>query len=243
MADPAVDNAFAWDRLAAWYVERARLPTDVAHYGLDAPTEADLRLCGDLRGKRVLELGCGAAQNAIAFARAGARVIAVDASAGMLAQGRQLAEDAEVRVEFHHGDLADLGFITSASIDLVFSAMAFGFVDDLARVFRQVHRVLKTGSAFVFSLPHPLGRMVEGRQLTRSYWDTSPLRTEINGVSFTEYQHTVSAIVTQLLRASFRVDTLLEPEPPATGARSMLWDERWRMVPPVLILRARKEGI
>ena len=36
-----------------------------------------------------------------------------------------------------------------------FSAYAFGYVDDLNRVFRQVHRVLKRGAPLVFSLPHP----------------------------------------------------------------------------------------
>ena len=51
-------------------------------YGAELPTEADLRLCGDVRGKRVLDLGCGAGENAIALARQGAHVIALDASVG-----------------------------------------------------------------------------------------------------------------------------------------------------------------
>src|SRR3954470_2423124 len=56
------DNAAAWDRHSSAYQQGAALPTDVAHYGPDIPTEADLRLLGDLNGKRVLELGCGGAQ-------------------------------------------------------------------------------------------------------------------------------------------------------------------------------------
>ena len=62
------DNAAAWDRHSAGYQEGARLSTDVAHYGPDIGTEADYRLLGDLKGKRVLELGCGGAQCSIAFA-------------------------------------------------------------------------------------------------------------------------------------------------------------------------------
>lgn len=243
MADPVVDNAFAWDRLAGWYVEAARLPTTVVAYGPDLPTDADLRLVGDVKGRRVLDLGCGAGQSAVALARAGARVIAVDTSGELLTHGRRLAEAEEVKVEFRRHDLADLGQITSASIDLAFSAMALGFVDDLARVFRQVHRVLRTGAPFLFSLPHPIGRIVEGGAVTRSYWDRSPITVERGLVRFTEYQHTVSGVVTQLHRAGFRVDVLLEPEAPQGVTRSGLWDERYATVPQALVVRARKEGI
>ncbi len=54
--------------------------TEVVRYGPDLPTEADLRLCGDARDKRVLDLGCGRGQNAVTFARQGAHVIAIDRS-------------------------------------------------------------------------------------------------------------------------------------------------------------------
>ena len=55
------DNAAAWDRHSSAYQQGAALPTDVANYGPDIPNESDLRLLGDLAGKRVLELGCGGA--------------------------------------------------------------------------------------------------------------------------------------------------------------------------------------
>src|SRR5438132_12891509 len=79
------DNAAAWDRFAAAYQSGAQLPTSTAHYGPAIPTEAELRLLGDLKGKRVLELGCGGAQCAIAFVKQGASAIGVDFSAEQLA--------------------------------------------------------------------------------------------------------------------------------------------------------------
>ncbi|MGH9101927.1 MAG: class I SAM-dependent methyltransferase, partial [Acidimicrobiales bacterium] len=155
------DNAAAWDRLSADYQAGARLPTDVAHYGPDIATEAELRLLGDLRGKRVVELGCGGAQCSIAFAKAGAVAIGIDFSAEQLAFARRLVDREQVRVELRQGDLADLAFLQAESVDLVFSAYAFGFVRDLRRVFRQVHRVLRTGAPLVFSLPHPAYDMID----------------------------------------------------------------------------------
>lgn len=242
------DNAAAWDQAAAAYLAGAQLPTDVAHYGPDIGTEADFRLLGDLKGKRVLELGCGAAQNSIAFAKQGAIAIGVDLSAEMLGHARRLADQEDVRVELRQGDMADLAFVRAESVDLVFSACAFGFVDDLSRVFRQVHRVLRTGAPLVFSTAHPAYHLIDGRHadqpllVRRSYFDTEPMESERFGTTFTMYHHTIAELHTALVRASFSVDTLLEPGPTTSGPRSRDWQEAFRYVPRVLIVRARKEG-
>jgi ubiquinone/menaquinone biosynthesis C-methylase UbiE len=242
------DNAAAWDRYAAAYQSGAQLSTGTAHYGPDIPTEAELRLLGDLKGKRVLELGCGGAQSAISFVKQGATAIGVDFSAEQLAFARRLCEREEVRVELRHGDLADLAFLRADSIDLVFSAYTFGYVEDLNRVFRQVHRVLKVGAPLVFSLPHPAYDMIDDDDtdhpllIRRSYFDKTPIEYQVSGISFTDYHHTLSEIYMGLTRASYRVDLMLEPEPRKGGTRSQDWRDAFQLVPRTLIVRARKEG-
>jgi SAM-dependent methyltransferase len=241
------DNAAAWDRHSAGYQEGARLSTDVAHYGPDIGTEADYRLLGDVKGKRVLELGCGGAQCSIAFAKQGATAIGVDFSAEQLAFARRLSDREEVRIELHLSDLADLAFLRADTIDLVFSAYAFGYVEDLNRVFRQVHRVLKVGAPLVFSLPHPAYDMLDDDSaepllVRRSYFDRSPIDYEYNGIGFTDYHHTIADLYMSLVRASYRVDLMMEPEPTAAGPRSPFWRPPFTSVPRTLIVRARKEG-
>jgi ubiquinone/menaquinone biosynthesis C-methylase UbiE len=241
------DIATAWDRHAAAYQDAAKLSTSVAHYGPDIPTEAELRLLGDLRGKRVLELGCGGAQCSIAFAKQGATALGVDFSATQLAYARQLCEREEVRVELRQGDLADLAFLRADSIDLVFSSYAFNYVEDLNRVFRQVHRVLKVGAPLVFSLSHPAYAMIDDDApdpllARRSYFDRSPIDFDWNGVAFTAFQHTFADLYMGLARASYRVDLILEPEPLTGAPRSYAWRETFAYVPRTLIIRARKEG-
>jgi SAM-dependent methyltransferase len=242
-----IDNAAAWDRYAVAYQSGAQLPTSVAHYGPDIPTEAQLHLLGDLRGKRVLELGCGGAQCSVAFAKQGATAIAVDFSAEQLAFARRLCDREEVRVELRLGDLADLAFLRADSIDLVFSAYAFGYVEDLNRVFRQVHRVLKVGSPLVFSLPHPAYDMIDDDRespltIGRSYFEKTPIDYEVGGIAFTDYHHTLGDLYMGLLRASYRVDLIMEPQPNRDGPRSQDWREAFLTVPRTLIIRARKEG-
>jgi SAM-dependent methyltransferase len=241
------DNAAAWDRYSAAYQHAARLSTDVVHYGPDLPTETTLRLLGDVKGRRVLELGCGGAQSSIALVKKGASAIGVDFSTEQLGFARRLCAAEGLKVDLRHGDLADLAFLPADSIDLVFSAYAFGYVEDLSRVFRQVHRVLKVGGPVVFSLPHPSYQMIDGDRdpallIRRSYFDRSPIDYEIDGIGFTDYRRTVGELYMSLVHSKFRVDVMLEPEPSSAGPRSQQWREAFGKVPRALIIKARKEG-
>jgi hypothetical protein len=76
----------------------------------------------------------------------------------------------------------------------------------------------------------------------RSYFDRSPIDYEWNGVTFTDFHHTIGDLYMALVRASYRVDVILEPEPQASGPRSMHWHASFQWVPRTLIVRARKEG-
>src|SRR5215471_9970022 len=149
-------NNEVWDRIAARRSAGDAIASGAITYGPDLPTDADLRLCGDVSGRRVLDLGSGAGENAIAFAMSGAHVIALDTSKAQLSLARKLAEVAEVRVELHESDVCDLAFLRADSIDLAFAAGVLGEVDDIDRLLRQVHRVLRPGAAFVFSFDHPM---------------------------------------------------------------------------------------
>jgi SAM-dependent methyltransferase len=191
-------------------------------YGRGVPDENELRLCGDVAGKRVIELGSTAAANAITLARRGAKTMVIDPSAERLTELRTLADENDVRVECHRGDLADLGFATSGSVELVLCVGGLAAVDDTSRVFRQVHRVLRTDAPFVLAVPHPFASMVDvGDVVRRRYWGEDSI-------------HTVGGLFTALQRSNFQVDVLLEPEP--LGRDDAL-------VPTTLIVRARKLGV
>jgi SAM-dependent methyltransferase len=228
-----VSNTESWERVAA----RATTdpPTDAVRYGPDGPSESDLRLLGDVEGKRSLDLGCGAGQAAIALAKQGAHAVAVDASARQLERGKRLAAREEVRIEWHEGDLADLAFLRADSIDLAFSAFAVAEVEDLGRLFRQVHRVLRPHSVFVFSYEHPMTLCTgeEGTAVVRSYFEPGPMAVERDGEPVQVYPRTIAGVFAELGRAGFRVEVVVEPRP--TGADTP--------VPSTIVWRARKEGM
>ena len=192
-------------------------------YGAHVADESELRLCADVAGKRVIELGLAAANtspNSVTAAQAGAKAMALDPSADAIASVRAAAALAEVKVECHRGDLADLGFATSASVDLVVAAHTLASVDDLPRLLRQVHRVLKPGAPFVVAMQHPVAAMFGGqdRTATAAYGAA--------GMTFTE-------LYMSFERSNFRLDVIHE-----------LGDQRVRepLCPSVLVVRARKQG-
>lgn len=189
-------------------------------YGDGVADDTDLRLCGDVSGKRVVELGIAPrGTNAVEFALQGAKSIAVDPSAEQIAGVRRAAEAAEVHVECHVGDFAELGFATSGSVDLVISSHRLSEAEDLARLLRQVHRVLRPDAPFVVAVAHPAAAMLsdDGRQVERSYGDGA---------------FAVSRLFTALLRADLRIDVVHELRTTPTSA-----------VPSTLVVRARKLGV
>lgn len=242
-AEPAPLNARSFTAWPAW----ANLSLEVVHYGPDIPTEAELRLLGPIEGKRVLELGCGGGPNAVAMAKQGARVTAVDDSAEQVGHARRLAEREEVKLELKQADLADLAFIRADTVDVAVSVYSLGAVADLDRVFRQVHRVLRPEAPLVLSLPHPAFRMVDPHgnppSLRRAYADHTAMPCTVGTEVGDDHPLTISDLFTSLTRANFRVDTLLEPEPVKGAPHSRHWTEAMRWVPATLVVRARKQGI
>lgn len=244
-----------WSRYTAAAPDGHDRPTDVATYGPGIPDEAELRLLGHLEGKRVLDLGCGAGSASVAFARAGAKVIAVDPSTEQLELARQAAEEADVRLELQQAGPAELAFVRADGIDVVYSAYALAEVVDLDRVFRQVHRVLKQECPLVFSLPHPVFTMfVAGPRgleastdsppvLRRRYHDDTPYVVDRGGDRVTDVPRTTGALFTSLTRAGFRVDHLLEPPAERELVADGAWAEPMAWVPPTLVLRGRKQGL
>jgi SAM-dependent methyltransferase len=245
MSDPTGTHV---DRRTVTFPVGAELPLDRVVYGPDVPDESALRLLGDVNGKRVLQLGCGDGQTTVALQRLGARVIVVEPSGQGVAAAQRLFEREDLRVELHQGDLADLAGVRGDSIDLALSIYALEGVEDLPRVFRQVHRVLRSELPLVFSLPHPAYSMIDPRseeplRIRRAYWDDTPRPWRSGERTGTDHSHTMSDLFVGLSRTGFRVDTLLEPQPEREGTRTALWSETMRWVPSTLIVRARKQGI
>jgi SAM-dependent methyltransferase len=190
-------------------------------FGASVYNDDELRVCGDVKGKRVLELGLfGTVPNCVAMAQRGARSIAIDSSRDNIQRARQAARNADVVVEFHEGAHADLGFLMNAAVDLAVCVHQIDVNTDIARLFRQVHRVLRPEAGFVFALPHPMSMVFDGNDpvARRRYGDLSP---------------TIGELTMALQRANFTIDVMHELTP---------LHQPNAVSPSTLVVRARKLG-
>ncbi|HEX8805131.1 MAG TPA: class I SAM-dependent methyltransferase [Acidimicrobiales bacterium] len=236
----------SWSRFTLGGRRGAGLSPDAVRYGPGLPAEHDLKFLGHVAGRRVLDLGCGAGAGSVALAAAGARVIAIDEHADNLVATREAAARRGVRVETHHGPLAELAFIRADTVDAALSSYGLAAVADIDRVFRQVHRVLRPDRPFVFSLPHPAFNLLDPEdpapRLRRTWWDDEPVLWSVEGTDgLADRPRTLGSLFASLSRANFRVDGLAEPRADRAAAGDS-WCEALRWVPPTLIVRARKQG-
>jgi ubiquinone/menaquinone biosynthesis C-methylase UbiE len=233
----AAANRRWWDGAAPGYQqEHGRFLGDADFvWGPEGLREADAHLLGDVAGRRVLEIGAGAAQCARWLQDHGAQVVGLDISAGQLVQGQRI--DA-ARAEAGHGgpavpllqaDATDLP-LADGSVDLACSAYGgVPFVADSARVMREVARVLRPGGRWVFSVTHPIRWALpddpgqHGLTITSSYFDRTPY-VEVDGrgeVSYAEHHRTLGDRVREISAAGLVLIDLVEPEWPP--GNSQVW--------------------
>ncbi len=210
--------------------------------------EADVRMLGDVEGRDVLEIGCGAAQCARWLRTRGARAVGLDLSERQLQHARRIDLATGVAVPVVVGTATALPF-ADASFDVVFSAFgALQFVREAGRAVAEAARVLRPGGRFAFSVTHPVrwtmpdDPTAAGLVVTSSYWDRTPyLEEDDDGeVTYAEHHRTLGDWVGHLARCGFTLTGLLEPEWPAGHER--IWGgwgpERGRLVPGTAIFTA-----
>jgi ubiquinone/menaquinone biosynthesis C-methylase UbiE len=146
MSDAIANVRQGYDRWASVYDHDAN--------PLLALEEPQMRaMIGEPGGLEVLDLGCGTGRHAIWLAGAGARVTAVDFSAGMIEQARGKAGAEGIRFLLH--DLRERLPFGDESFDLVICGLVLEHLRELGAFFVEIRRVLKRGGRAVVSGMHP----------------------------------------------------------------------------------------
>jgi SAM-dependent methyltransferase len=212
--------------------------------------EADAGLLGDVKGARVLEVGCGAAACARWLKTQGAEVVAIDLSAGMLRHATLADQRAAVPVCLIQADACALPF-GAGRFDVAFTAFgAVPFVADSARLMREVHRVLRPGGRWVFAVTHPMRWIFlddpgeGGLVAVHSYFDRRPYveYDDAGTATYVEQHRTLGDRIRELVGAGFVLRDVVEPEWPDGHER--IWGQwsplRGRLFPGTAIFVAEK---
>jgi SAM-dependent methyltransferase len=197
----------------------SRLPRSIE--GLDgAPEWPSLRaMLPDLRGRNVLDLGCGFGW----FCRwarehGAARVLGIDVSEKMLARAANDTHDHAIT--YRRADMEQLQ-LSPSSFDLTYSSLAFHYLEGLDRLISEVHRALVPGGNLIFSVEHPIFTApahpnwiadTEGRVTwpIDSYLDEGPRTTDWIAKGVIKQHRTIATYINMLVSAGFAISHLDE---------------------------------
>jgi SAM-dependent methyltransferase len=195
-------------------------------HGLDGAPEwpAIRALLPDLEGRRIVDLGCGFGW----FARwaeenGAAHVLGLDLSENMIARAR--ADTDHAKIEYAIVDLESLE-LPEASFDLAYSSLALHYVAGFDRLVRTVHRTLRPGAHFIFTIEHPIymaptrpGWSVDGEG--RKTWPVDrysvegPRRTDWLAKGIVKQHRTMGTTLNSLIGAGFTIRHVQEWSPSA----------------------------
>ncbi len=238
-----------WDETSKHYQKESKIHTRSAHYGPYAPDENKLKLLGNIKGKKILEIGCGGGQCSIAFAKQGAICTGIDISTEQLKYAKFLAKKNKVNVKFIKGDIQTLKGIKSNSYDIVFSAFALHYVPNIMKCFKEVYRVLKKNGLFVFSFDNPFYDTISPKTLKieRSYNKTGKyekIEKWPDGAKrkFVMYYRKVSDIFNALVESNFFVENIIEPlEMKKDPWENEIYPKKLvKLIGPTIIFKAKK---
>lgn len=239
MTSSSEANRLFWDRRADEYQERHRefVGRPEPRWGTWQIPESDLQVLGDVAGKDVLELGCGAAQWGILLAREGARMTGLDNSERQLDHARERMAAAGVDFPLVHSAAESIP-LADESFDVVFCDHgALSFADPLL-VVPEVARLLRPHGLFAFSHFTPFAWIcVDESDVTqeRLVVDYFGLHRHEDSDGSVHFQLTYGEWIGLFRRCGFTVEALIEIQPPE-GAESTYrtpeetaWARRWPM--------------
>lgn len=218
---------------------------------LEQPAMSEL--LPDLKGKSVLDLGCGFGRNSIDFVKRGARrVVGIDISEKMLDIAKNQSSDN--KIEYINMSMAELERIDER-FDFVYSSLAFHYVENFNKLIRDIYNLLNRGGELQFSQEHPIVTATKDTIGGKNNYDENG-----NAVSYTfsnynesgrrviswfidgveKYHRTIGEILTFIADTGFIIKKVCETCPKKEIVAKYPFIKREYIKPNFLIVKAKK---
>ena len=244
-------NLAVWERLSADRRFVADLNKQLSREESLASLDPWLVEDGPLDGKRVLCLAAGGGTHGPLLASAGAEVTVVDFSSTLLAIDRRVADANGLRIETLTTSMLDLSGLASQSFDIVVQPVSACYVQDLSKVYAEVHRVLRLGGLYLVQHKQPASLQADSVWGERGYGVRIPSasgRHLPNDIAFAvnreegacEFLHPLESLLGGLCRQGFTIEGFVEPPRGDAWAPPGTAEHRAGYLPPYLKIKARR---
>lgn len=211
-----------WDACAEQLMGKYTAEGDSARTVLLNPTLWDL--LEDVKGKKILDAGCGEGYFSRLLTKRGAIVTGVDFSTTMLKMAKSRTPS-KLNIRYFHGNCQALPFLEAAQFDIVVSKMVLQDLPDYQAAMAEAYRLIQPGGIYIFSILHPCfitptGEWVRdetGKKQYRKvdcYFAEGRYEQKFYGNVFW-YHRTLTSYVKTLLQTGFTLEALVVPYPSA----------------------------
>jgi len=191
-------------------------------------------LIGDAAGLDVADVGCGTGRHAVRLAAAGARVTALDFSAGMLEAARRKPGAESIRFMVH--DITRALPLPDAAFDRVLCCLVADHVADLGALFAELARICRRSpAAVIVSTLHPALTLRGVQARFRDPRTGARARVE-------SAVHQISDYVTAALRAGLHIEHVSEHAVDAALAAANPRAEKYVGWPMLFVMKAAPAG-
>ena len=213
-------NKNYWNEHADLWFGTTALP----EYGVRFPTEDELHLFGDVRGKRMLEICCGSGHSLVYNSNKGAEELwGIDISQKQLENAAKLLAEKGCSANLICAKMEDESDIPKDYFDYVYSIYGIGWTTDLQGTFNKIASYLKKDGIFIFSWHHTLNYCIawscdERREvfdddklvMTKSYFDESYFKMPVDDSEIILCNRKMSTYINALSKAGFVIEQLVE---------------------------------
>jgi ubiquinone/menaquinone biosynthesis C-methylase UbiE len=197
-----------YDDLAKFYFKK-RINKKRFDYNRDIEVPALLKMIGPVRGKTILDIGCGFGDHAQRLSQKKPRkIIGFDISNELI----KIAKAQKIKnAEFYAGDMNNKFKFKDKTFDTVFSGLSIHYAKDINKLFKEIHRVLKKDGTFIFSTGHPIFNLINQSENNLIGTKKTTNKRLIYGNYFDEtFKISDFGAMGKLIRRNFTYETLIK---------------------------------
>jgi len=207
-----MSTADAYDVLAKGYYEARKYNQGMGYfYNCLSEWPSTLKLLGNVRGKKILDVGCGPGLYASLLIKKGAVVKGMDISKELIGIAKKEAPAAE----FIIGDAERLPYKNS-EFDIVIAPLVLHYLNSWDEALKEIHAVLKKGGVFIFSHGNPFAEKRKRKKwffkrfrVIEGYFDEgakySLWKRKNKKITLVRYHKTYATIIKLLIKHGFEI--------------------------------------
>lgn len=208
---------------------------------------------GNLKGKKILEIGCGSGYWTRLFAKRGAICTGIELEETQIKIAVDEEKTRPLGIKYYKLNAKNLNKFPKDSFDIVFLEyvlLEIPSISDLKKIFKEAYKVLKKGGKIFISEMHPFDPITDpkGFKLSKNFnyfssgGKIKPKALQLDGkfIYFTDYHWTLEDYSNCLTAEGFLISGLREPRPSEKLVKKIPYLKYRRNIVKDLIIEAKK---